>query len=127
MRKKDINPFLTSVNELVKSVKKIPETENDIKVLTKIRTVEDELERVKEIVTESFPITYVSKEDIKTALKNNNKLTPFTKEIVDDLSDFEMASLASRMADDYVEQLYWSSLSIIFEDRVLEDKLRGKQ
>ena len=64
--------------------------------------------------TEFFPITSVCREDIENILK--------IKDV--DLEDFEMKYIARKMADDYIEQLYWSSLKYIAQDYI--DNVRGK-
>lgn len=65
-----------------------------------------------------YPIISLSKEDLEEefdgdeeALKKIKALTPQNMEY-----------LASKLADDYCEQLYWSSLRYIFESRFLEVK-----
>ena len=58
-----------------------------------------------------FSVTYVSKDDIIHAFSNNSEV----KTIVQTLGDDDMKYLASKLADDYREQLFWDSLRIIFE------------
>ena len=53
-----------------------------------------------------FPITSVHRLDIKTALK-------LTDEQVARITDGMMKQIASKMADDYCEQLFWQQLPII--------------
>jgi hypothetical protein len=64
-----------------------------------------------------FEITSVSREDLQEY---------FSKEDIALLDDGSMARIASKMADDYLEQMYWLSLEIITK-RVLEEikKERG--
>jgi len=62
-----------------------------------------------------FPITYISKDDIIHAFPNNSEV----KTIVNKLDDADMKHLASKLADDYCEQLFWESLRIIFEANYL--------
>lgn len=66
-----------------------------------------------------FPITSVSKEDIIHAFQNTDIAEP-VKEIVAKMDDGEMNELASKMADDYCNQMFWNSLRIIFEERFLK-------
>ena len=68
---------------------------------------------------EFFPITSVSKEDIIDAFKNTDILKQ-VKEKVAEMEDSEMKEFASKMADDYCNQMFWDSLKIIFEERFLE-------
>ena len=67
---------------------------------------------------EFFPITSVSKEDIIHAFQNTD-IADLVKERVVKMDDGEMNKLASKMADDYCEQMFWNSLRIIFEERFL--------
>ena len=67
---------------------------------------------------EFFPITSVSKEDIIHAFQNTD-IADLVKERVVNMDDGEMNKLASKMADDYCEQMFWNSLRIIFEERFL--------
>lgn len=53
---------------------------------------------------ESFEITSVSREDLEALGYNASKV-----------SDATMERLASKLADDYCEQLFWTSLDIIAE------------
>lgn len=58
-----------------------------------------------------FPITSVSRDDLD-ALGFDTK----------DVSDSTMEHLAKKMADDYMEQLYWTSLRIIAEYLEIPEK-----
>jgi len=67
----------------------------------------------------AFDITSVCKADLEDH---------FSKEDIDLLDDAHMAKLASKMADDYLEQLFWISLKIIAEDIINQiKKERDKQ
>ena len=66
-----------------------------------------------------FPITSVSKEDIIHAFQNKD-IADQVKERVAKMDDAEMKELASKMADDYCNQMFWSSLKIIFEENLLK-------
>jgi len=66
-----------------------------------------------------FPITSVSKEDIIHAFQNTD-IAGQVKERVAEMDDGEMKELASKMADDYCNQMFWNSLRIIFEERFLK-------
>lgn len=53
-----------------------------------------------------YPITYVSKDDMKGCVPNLAKK-------IDALTEDDMSYIAGKMGDDYVEQLYWESMKII--------------
>jgi len=61
-----------------------------------------------------FQITSVCKEDIIQAFHNSDILDSI-KQRVAEMDDSDMEKLASKMADDYCDQLFWDSLRIIFE------------
>ena len=61
------------------------------------------------------PVTYISKDDIIHAFPNNSEV----KTIVDNIDIEDMKHLASKLADDYCEQLFWESLKIIFESHFM--------
>jgi hypothetical protein len=70
------------------------------------------------IYLDHFPVTYISKDDIIHTFSNNSEV----KTIVDRLDDADMKHLASKLADDYCEQLFWESLKIIFESNFMSTK-----
>ncbi len=72
-----------------------------------------------ESTKELFPITSVSKEDIIHAFKNTD-IADQVKERVAKMDDDEMKQFASKMADDYCNQMFWDSLRIIFEENLLK-------
>lgn len=55
-----------------------------------------------------FPITSVCREDISIC-------TQYTKEDLDKVEDHTMERIAGKMSDDYLSQMYWSSLETIAE------------
>lgn len=61
---------------------------------------------------EYFPITSVSRDDLKTVYPKSDH------EKIDNLSDEEMAWLARKMAEDYCNQLFWDSLKIISQELI---------
>ena len=67
------------------------------------------------IYLDHFPVTYISKDDIIHAFSNNSEV----KTIVKRLDDADMKHLASKLGDDYCEQLFWESLKIIFESHFM--------
>lgn len=64
-----------------------------------------------------FVITRLSKDDLRAVFKDNAKAL----EIIEKLDDCKMRMLAEKMAADYLNQLYWTSLKTIFEDNFLEE------
>jgi len=64
----------------------------------------------------SYPITGVSKKDLKHQFRGNKKAL----KKIEELDDADMQRLAEKMADDYLEQLYWQSLETIFRECFLE-------
>jgi hypothetical protein len=61
-------------------------------------------------MTIAFEITSVCREDLI------NEEVGFTKKKAKNVSDEQMSRIASKMADDYCNQLFWSSLKIIAQD-----------
>ena len=68
----------------------------------------------------NFPITSICKDDIIQAFEGNNNLSDIKKR-VKSMSDDEMEYFASKLADDYCNQLFWDSVRIIFKDRFMSD------
>ena len=65
-----------------------------------------------------FEITSVCKDDIlglETQDKEGNIVPMFKKSDIKKLTESDMKKIASKLADDYCDQLYWSSLPIIVE------------
>lgn len=70
-------------------------------------------------VNKEFKITSVSKLDILGLEKmddNGSIVSKFNQCDILNLTKKDMKIIASRMADDYIEQLYWTSLELIVED-----------
>ena len=60
-------------------------------------------------MAEFFEVTSISRGDLKAlGFKTEN------------ITDGEMQRLASKMADDYLEQMYWTSMKILAEDMGFE-------
>lgn len=80
---------------------------DDIKAYFDAKTTLTEQEQqLKQRLSEGFfPITSVHRDDLQGVGFD-----------VDKISDSQMRELAHRMADDYCEQLFWSSMGIIAED-----------
>jgi hypothetical protein len=77
---------------------------------------EEEKREVDNMRQGYFAITHIHRSDLKNAGFN-----------VKDVSDDTMRNLASRMADDYCEQLFHSSMEIIAEERFnIPKKRRNK-
>lgn len=68
---------------------------------------------------EMFPITYICREDIIHAFKESDMFEQVKKK-VKMMDNSDMECLASKLADDYCEQLFWDSLKIIFEERFID-------
>jgi hypothetical protein len=68
---------------------------------------------------EMFPITSLCKADIITAFEKTDKLES-VKQRIEQMDESDMKHLADQMADDYLTQLFWDSLRIIFEERFLK-------
>lgn len=72
-----------------------------------------------------FVITSVCKEDllgIEKCDKDGNIIPFFNEDDVINLSDSDMERIASKLSDDYCEQLFWSSLQIIGEYIIEQSK-----
>ena len=62
----------------------------------------------------SFPITTLSKEDLLGLESNDGNGKPmFSPKKIMALTDEDMERLASKLGNDYCEQLYWQSLEIL--------------
>ena len=81
---------------------------------------EDEPDKLQEIDlamnslnqnTEFYPITSVCKDDIFHVFGDDNE----AKEAIRKMDDGDMETLASKLANDYCDQLYWDSLKVIVE------------
>ena len=70
---------------------------------------------------EMFSVTYVCRGDIIYAFEDAD-IFEEVKARVNRMDDSDMECLASKMADDYCNQMFWESLRIIFEDRFLEQQ-----
>ena len=60
---------------------------------------------------EFFPITSVCKDDIFHIFSDDNE----AKKAIEKMDDGDMETLASKLANDYCDQLYWDSLKVIVE------------
>jgi hypothetical protein len=73
----------------------------------------------------SYQITALSKDDIRCLYDDLESKKPerFRQimELIDSMDDIEMRDLACDMASDYLEQLFWSSLRILFEQNFLDN------
>ena len=66
-----------------------------------------------------FPVTHICKEDIIHAFEGSD-IFEQVKQKVKIMDNSDMKYLASELADDYCEQLFWDSLKIIFEERFID-------
>ena len=69
----------------------------------------------KRLMNARFEITSVSREDLI------NKEVGFTKKEAFAVTDNQMRKIASKLADNYVNQLFWSSLKVIAESVTSEE------
>ena len=74
----------------------------------------------KEVQKMFFPITSVCMDDVIHAFNGSDQLPDVIKRMKE-LEESDMKYLASKMANDYLEQLYWDSLKILFEELFLEE------
>lgn len=72
----------------------------------------------EQVENEFFPITSVCFDDIIFAFDDSEQLAGVKKRL-QELDENDMKYLASKMANDYCEQLYWVSLKILFEEYFL--------
>lgn len=70
--------------------------------------------RNERLMQAHFEVTSLNREDLI------NKEVGFTRRQALAVTDLQMKKIASKMADDYVNQLFWSSLRIIAESTVAE-------
>ena len=63
-----------------------------------------------------YVITRLHKDDLRSLFRKDKHAL----EIIDNLSDTDMEYLAQKMANDYVEQLFWDSLDTIFRELYLK-------
>jgi len=96
--------------DALRDYKKCFEDKNDFQKTQRINCALGTLNR-NIIYLDSFPVTYLSKDDIIHAFHNN----PEVKIIATNLDDADMKHLASKLADEYCDQLYWESLKTIFD------------
>ena len=68
-------------------------------------------------IGDSFIITTICKDDLRELFKDN----PLALSTIDNMTDGEMEHFAGKMANDYLEQLYWSSARILFEEYYLKE------
>lgn len=69
----------------------------------------------------AFNITSVCKDDLLSMYDETDKDDKRAINKIKRMTPDEMTYLASKLAEDYCEQLFWSSLRQIFEDRILND------
>ena len=69
---------------------------------------------------EFYNITRLSKADILSEFENDEDFNKVKKRVAK-MTDSEMQYLASKLADDYCEQLFWGSLRTIFEDEFMNE------
>jgi len=74
---------------------------------------------------ESFKITSVSRDDILVHFmdelepeEQRGKAGKALRKRIEAITDSQMETLARKMADDYIEQLFWTQIGILAEDLV---------
>jgi hypothetical protein len=100
--------------DALQDYKKLFKSKYDIQVIQDINFALKALSK-NIIDSDCFPVTCISKDDIIQAFPNNSEV----KTIVQTMDDADMKHLASKLADDYCEQLSWESLKTIFEANYL--------
>lgn len=59
----------------------------------------------------SFPITFVTKDDLREVYRRyGGRLPHAVKHTIDQMTDADMTTLADKMECDFVESLYWDSI-----------------
>ncbi len=77
--------------------------------------------------TEPFKIVIgVTKDDIQQAMQDHNELIPSMEEIIANITDEDMQDLADKMRNDYIDQLYWDSLYVLFTETTLDQDMFEK-
>ncbi|MCA6368265.1 MAG: hypothetical protein IM631_12170 [Cytophagales bacterium] len=80
-------------------------------------------------INKPFVISTVCKADLlglERELANNKVVPVFKKSDINRLTEADMERLASKLANDYCEQLYWSSLEIIAEYIIEQNKREAR-
>jgi len=78
----------------------------------------------------AFEIASVCKDDILSIEKQDkegNIIPAFKKSNVKRLTESDMKKIASKLADDYCDQLFWNSLEIIAEQIINNKKKKKKE
>jgi len=78
--------------------------------------------RMTENNMKMFTVTSICKQDIIQAFEGSDRQEQ-VREKVAEMDNRDMKLLASKMADDYCNQLFWDSLKNIFEDRFIEKEI----
>jgi len=108
MRNSELKKLIEEINKAIPKKKQSKE-------------LQDAIEKAEYSIKNYYPITSVAKEDIEQAcLNHDDKVPSDVKKRIDELDEGEMEWLAEKLCDDYMEQLFWSSLRIIFEERLLK-------
>lgn len=69
-----------------------------------------------------YKITSINIDDIRQILTNRDMSEDDIERILSSVDEDDMKTIADKMANDYLTQLYWDSMSIIV-NIVLEDKI----
>ncbi|MFH2066490.1 MAG: hypothetical protein ABIK15_14925 [Pseudomonadota bacterium] len=65
-----------------------------------------------------YQITSLGKSDIIKAFEDTEHEETVKQKVLN-MTDEDMENLASKLADDYCEQMFWDSLKTIFESKYL--------
>jgi hypothetical protein len=66
-----------------------------------------------------YKITSICKEDLREHFSVGVNLNKKALARIETMTEEDMRQLAELMADDYIEQMFWSSAGILFEDNFL--------
>jgi predicted nuclease with TOPRIM domain len=94
-------------------------------ILDEVYYIEHHLRELEQgaLNPEYFTITQLHRDDIHACFKNEPELL----KKADKLNDGDMEEIASLMCDDYLNQLYWSSLDILARSHIEEMTEREEQ
>lgn len=95
--------------DLVDLLKAVQQTRLPKELRLKVTKAIKELERPEDPNTKPFKITSVARDDVKQK---------YPAHLVDLMDDMDMESLARKMADDYVSQMFWDQVEILAEYRI---------
>jgi hypothetical protein len=105
----------------------IHEEDIDTHIRNLMNRLDDAIKAFEAEGRDNVSIIYLSKDDIRQAmLDGDDKLPPDVEARIEGLNDLEMKKLASKLSDDYCEQLFWISLRSIFDGMMEWEKKHGE-